>query len=1282
MGRSAISLASCIHSTCALLDDGSVKCWGKREHGQLGDASITGQISSPPSNAISFGAGRTAKMITAGEFHYCAILDNDEIMCWGDGANGKLATGSTADQTTPTAPSGSFAAGRYAVYLDAGYHHTCAILDNGKATCWGSDANGQLGNGATTGDILSLHTGGLGWNAMAISAGGSHTCMQVDKPGDYNQHERIKCWGSRGSGQLGDNSNFASSNVVSPTSVYAGFTALNTGITAPNYVNGATCEISPSLPAGLTLTPGDCSITGTPTVTAVNTTYTVWANITGQSFSGQFWLEVGLNVPIISYSQSFYTFTIDATIAEIQPTNTGGEVTTWEIDPQSLPTGVNFGSANGTFWGTPTALETLSSHTVWANNSAGSSSFSISFSVIDNPPVISYSETAITIVANAAMTPLPVINTGGAIVSCSASPSLPNGLSLSNTCEITGTPNAPSPLASYTITATNTGGTDSTTISITVQNSGGTLTIIPTNTEGSVNSTISDITMSYTHTASTYAWASGVSTSTTTLTADWLADFGSNVYNNLELTHLLSTDIGPNGEQAIAFSRNVSSHWVLALMYEWNGVWTETIIDNNPNSAHHPSIAIDRFGAIHIAYIDSDNDILRYATNASGQWVLTTLGSATYDNDDHRGTAIVIHPVTNAVHIVTSTNDNTYRDLVHHTNETGSWVNTTITNTLSDEGHDPSMAMDSDGNIYVAYYCDDGCSDLRMSSRINGVWQNETIAGNVASSGSNWNIGAQSDIAIDSQDTIHIVSNYVSNRRVYLHSGTPGSWTETELTSGSTSWWPTIAIDSNDVLHVAYHKEAPNRDLMYMTNASGSWSTPIAVDNNWGGWGSDMVIDQNDDLFIAHAGADVNGLIYDYLKVTTVQGTGQGLTPRPIFTISPPLPNGLNMNWRSGTITGTPTEVHANTTHTVTVTALGLTTTASFTLLITGAPGDIAYSDISGSIQAPITPTTPTFTNTSTSGSISTWEIDPSLPTGMNFGSNNGTIWGTPTVVVSGDVFTIWANNSVGSKSTTVTITIDDLSVSAINYASENFTLTYYHTMTATTPSTTGGTATSWSIHPSLPTGLSLDAATGEISGRPEVLQITAITYTVWANNSGGTFSDQINITINDHSPAPINYLTDELNLVVNQSVVSVSDFEIKPDLLAAGEDHTCAIDADGAVWCWGTGTSGELGTGQTANRWQPFITDSLGVGRTAIDITAGGDHTCAVLDDGTVSCWGANAYGQLGDGTNTLRSSPTQTLPLGRPAVAVEASMFSTCALLDNGSVSCWGRNHQGTVR
>ena len=113
-------------------------------------------------------------------------------------------------------------------------------------------------------------------------------------------------------------------------------------------------------PQASSLTSGDCAITGTPTVTAVNTTYTVWANITGQSFSGQFWLEVGLNAAIISYPQSIVaTFTIDSEIVEIQPTNIGGAVATWEIDPQSLPAGVNFGAANGTLWGTPTALGNL-----------------------------------------------------------------------------------------------------------------------------------------------------------------------------------------------------------------------------------------------------------------------------------------------------------------------------------------------------------------------------------------------------------------------------------------------------------------------------------------------------------------------------------------------------------------------------------------------------------------------------------------------------------------------------------------------------------------------------------------------------------------------------------------------------------------------------------------------------------------------------------------------------------------------------------------------------------
>ena len=276
------------------------------------------------------------------------------------------------------------------------------------------------------------------------------------------------------------------------------------------------------------------------------------------------------------------------------------------------------------------------------------------------------------------------------------------------------------------------------------------------------------------------------------------------------------------------------------------------------------------------------------------------------------------------------------------------------------------------------------------------------------------------------------------------------------------------------------------------------------------------------------------------LEYTTIQGTGKGLSVVPVFSVSPSLPNGLVLNWKTGTISGTPTQALANTTFTVTVTALGATTTATFTLYITGAPGAIAYSDISGTKGTAITSVTPSITTNGTTGSVTSWAINASLPSGLTFETSNGTIWGTPSVVVSGAVFTIWANNSVGPSSTTVNITIGDVGVTAITYPSENITLTVYHTMTTATPSTTGGTATTWGISPNLPAGLSFNAGTGAISGTPENLQTTAVTYTVWANNSGGDFSDQINITINDYEPVPLNYFGEDITLDYNQTMTPI----------------------------------------------------------------------------------------------------------------------------------------------
>ena len=95
---------------------------------------------------------------------------------------------------------------------------------------------------------------------------------------------------------------------------------------------------------------------------------------------------------------------------------------------------------------------------------------------------------------------------------------------------------------------------------------------------------------------------------------------------------------------------------------------------------------------------------------------------------------------------------------------------------------------------------------------------------------------------------------------------------------------------------------------------------------------------------------------------------------------------------------------------------------------------------------------------------------------------------------------------------------------------------------------------------------------------------------------------------------------------------------------LSSGGEHTCTILDDGSVSCWGNNSVGQLGDGTTTDSNIPTQTASLGIGRTAVAISSGGYHTCIILDDGSVSCWGYNWFGQLGDGTNTDRYTPTQT--------------------------------------
>ena len=139
---------------------------------------------------------------------------------------------------------------------------------------------------------------------------------------------------------------------------------------------------------------------------------------------------------------------------------------------------------------------------------------------------------------------------------------------------------------------------------------------------------------------------------------------------------------------------------------------------------------------------------------------------------------------------------------------------------------------------------------------------------------------------------------------------------------------------------------------------------------------------------------------------------------------------------------------------------------------------------------------------------------------------------------------------------------------------------------------------------------------------------------------------------------------------------------------LSAGEFHTCAVLDNGSVRCWGFGGNGRLGYGNTSNVGDdesPGSVDpvNLGVGRTAVAISAGGAHTCAVLDNGSVLCWGFGEDGRLGYGDQATIGDDEQPgvlapvdLGAGRTATAISAGDEHTCALLDDKTVRCWGTN------
>ena len=123
-------------------------------------------------------------------------------------------------------------------------------------------------------------------------------------------------------------------------------------------------------------------------------------------------------------------------------------------------------------------------------------------------------------------------------------------------------------------------------------------------------------------------------------------------------------------------------------------------------------------------------------------------------------------------------------------------------------------------------------------------------------------------------------------------------------------------------------------------------------------------------------------------------------------------------------------------------------------------------------------------------------------------------------------------------------------------------------------------------------------------------------------------------------------------------------------------DSHSCVVLSDGVAKCWGLGTDGQLGNGSDISTGAAVSVSHI---TTAVNIGAGNVHTCAVLANGSVWCWGSNFGGfLLGTGNADASSIPVQALDIST-AVEVSVGNFHSCALLLGGRIRCWGYNFSG---
>ncbi|MGI6612334.1 MAG: IPT/TIG domain-containing protein [Candidatus Nanosyncoccaceae bacterium] len=242
------------YHTCALGSDNKAYCWGRNNYGQLGDGNSGSSADKSTPVAVLQGAiptGVTIQQISVGGSHTCVLGSDNKAYCWGNNYHGQLGNNKSGgsqfsydnniDSSTPVAViQDNVPTDIVFQQITVGGGHTCALGSDNKAYCWGSNSNGQLGDGTTNNKTtpVAVLQGAIptGVTIQQLSAGTSHTCA-------LGSDNKAYCWGRNNYGQLGDGNSGSSADKSTPVAVLQG--AIPTGVTIQQILVGTshTCAL-------------------------------------------------------------------------------------------------------------------------------------------------------------------------------------------------------------------------------------------------------------------------------------------------------------------------------------------------------------------------------------------------------------------------------------------------------------------------------------------------------------------------------------------------------------------------------------------------------------------------------------------------------------------------------------------------------------------------------------------------------------------------------------------------------------------------------------------------------------------------------------------------------------------------------------------------------------------------------------------------------------------------------------------------------------------------------